>query len=187
MYKKAGIIVGILLVVVAIAIYLIVSHIQSRSDDPKDGLANTSSVVQVASTSSAAPKPPIQQSPVIQPDQSSTSANASTSSESAPAEMPSTPEPADTAGNMILLDVNKLPAYADVEDVGTVVGHNAYSFNGQVLFSLLINTTTNGQIEYFTTLTTYQLADNTRVNVKLRVYNSTSGSYPSIISISTAQ
>lgn len=178
MYKKAGIVVGILLIVAAIAIYLIVSSIMNKRENEGDTQSTpTSQAVQSTPTQSSTNTPsqsiPIQTSPT-QPIQPSTS------------EETSNTEPVPAGTSIVLLDAEKLPAYADVSDVGTIVGHNVYSYSGQVIFGLLINTTTNGQIEYFTSLKNFQLEDGTRLNCELRVYTSNSGNYPSIISISVA-
>ena len=61
---------------------------------------------------------------------------------------------------------------------------NIYERNGQLIYSLLINTTVNGQLEYFTTLKNYNIADGTQVECSLRTFTTASGaSYPSIISV----
>lgn len=176
MYKKAGIIVGVLLVIAAIAIYLIVSSIMNNSEEPEGSVSSdtTSQVVetvatQATTTSTQEQSVPVQTSPIVPIETTTTE--------------PEPVQPAPSGDNIILLDADKLPAYTDTEDVGTIVGHNVYFYKGQVIFSLLINTTTNGQIEYFTSLRNYQLEEGTRLNCELRVYSSTSGTYPSIIGI----
>lgn len=188
MYKKACIVVGVLLIVAAVAIYFIVSAVQNKSEEPTPDVSTVTST-QVSSVTPT--QPPIQTPQVVQPSTTQSAVAEQTPLETT-TNVPETTssavqEPATVDGTTIIaLDPEKLPAYTDTTDVGRVVGHNVYSYNGQVLFSLLINTTMNGQIEYFTTLRNYQLADGTQLNCELRIYSSTSGYYPSIISVATS-
>ena len=89
-----------------------------------------------------------------------------------------------SADVLTLIAPDSLPAHTDTTDIGRVVGRNIYERNGQLIYSLLINTTVNGQLEYFTTLKNYNIADGTQVECSLRTFTTASGaSYPSIISV----
>ena len=207
MYKKAGIIVGILIIVVAVAIFIIASAAQNGDKEPV-AVKNTAQTAQVQTSAAIETATPITQAtaavtqapvtidPVVAPatettvittyelsqvpETTSFNAVEFTTSETTQA------APTQVNSQFVELDYNTLPAYVDTTDVGTVVGHKVYAYNGQVIYSLLINTTTNGRLEFFTTRANYELADSTRVNLEIRIYTASSGNFPSIISVHTA-
>lgn len=197
MYKKAGIIIGIAIIVIAIVIFLIASAASKSGEGTTSQV--TTSVSEVASqpvqnTSSAAntavPTPPAQttaatSAAVVAPVVTTTTSVASSAEpvESTPVESQDTT--VQTGASLIEIDSSTLPAYVDETDVGTVVGRRVYAYNGQVIYSLLVNTTVHGQLEYFTTLVNYNIADGTRVSLDLRVFNASNGSYVSVISMTT--
>ena len=185
MYKKAGIIVGGLIIIIAVVIFIIASNVNKNKDKPDD-IPTTSKTAQVQSqdvpTASKKPVTP-SQPPVVAPPTEHTPVSSSSVVQSQPVQsQPETPTQP-TGSVLVTIDGSTLPAFADVSDIGTVVGRNIYSYNHQVIYSLVINTTTNGQIEWFTTLTNYNIADGTRLECQIRVFNASSGAFPSVISV----
>lgn len=192
MYKKAGIIVGILLIVVAIVIFLIANAVSNKSANSDTGSSNatTSASEQVnqpvstAGTSATTPvvitetEPAKTTTPVVAP---ATSTTAATTTNTTPQE---TQAPVQSGSSLVEIEVTTLPEHTNETDVGTVVGRKVYALNGQIVYSLLINTTTHGQLEYFTNLTNYNIEDGTLLDLSLRVFHTSSVSYPSIISVS---
>lgn len=203
MYKKAGIVVGIACFVLAIVIFVIVTLVTKNGDKPE----GQTSTPQTSQSQQVSNKPtqtePQQTQPVVTqqtqpvettPAQSSaaqvapvTSVDTSVQTEPVQTE-PVQTEPVDTpqapADVLTLIAPESLPAHTDTTDIGRVVGRNIYERNGQLIYSLLINTTVNGQLEYFTTLKNYNIADGTQVECTLRTFTTASGaSYPSIISV----
>lgn len=200
MYKKAGIVVGITCFVLAIVIFVIVTFVTKNGDKPE----GQTSTPQTSQSQQVSNKPtqtePQQTQPVVTepqqtqpvettPAQSSaaqvapvTSVDTSVQTEPVQTEPVDTPQaPADV---LTLIAPESLPAHTDTTDIGRVVGRNIYERNGQLIYSLLINTTVNGQLEYFTTLKNYNIADGTQVECTLRTFTTASGaSYPSIISV----
>ena len=188
MYKKAGIIVGILMIIVAIVIYIIAKNAMGSGDTGE----STASSVESTTIAVVETPTPVTAEPVVAP-QTTAAVTQSTPApvESTQAPMQSTQAPmqstqAPMQSDIPLVEINgaTLPEFVDESDMGTVVGRHIYSRNGQVLFSLMINTTTHGQIEYFTTLKNYNLTDGTKLSVELRTYKAQSGTFPSIISVS---
>lgn len=172
MYKKAGIVISIALVIIAIVIFLIANAVNSSNSEPSDLSDVTTTTTQAATQSTKAP--------VVQ-----TNVAPTTTAPQVPVVDNTTQAPvtSNTAGNLTVIDSSTLPSYVDSSDIGTVVGRKVYAYNGQVLFALTINTTMNGQLEYFTTLTNYNLTDGTRVEVDVRTYQASTGSFPSIIAV----
>lgn len=205
MYKKAGIVVGVACFVLAIVIFVIVTLVTKNGDKPSE----QSSTPQTSQSQQVTTKPqqtqPVettsqQTQPVeTKPIQSSaaqvapvTSIDTTVQTEPVQTEPvqtePVQTEPVDasqtSADVLTLIAPNSLPAHTDTTDIGRVVGRNIYERNGQLIYSLLINTTVNGQLEYFTTLKNYNIADGTQVECSLRTFTTASGaSYPSIISV----
>lgn len=206
MYKKAGIIVGIAVIVIAIVIFLI-ANAASKSDNNSTAQpvnSVTQSTTQVtqgniapppvsnANTGNTLPAP-------VQSTSAATSASAvvapvvTTTPSTTQSAVPVKNEPVDSNApvqsnfSLVEIDSATLPAYTDEDDVGTVVSRKVYAYNGQIVYSLLINTTTHGQLEYFTTLTNYNIEDRTMLNLRLRVFNASNGSYASIITVSAKQ
>lgn len=205
MYKKAGIVVGVACFVLAIVIFVIVTLVTKNGDKPE----GQSSTPQTSQSQQVTTKPqqtqPVettsqQTQPVeTKPIQSSaaqvapvTSIDTTVQTEPVQTEPvqtePVQTEPVDasqtSADVLTLIAPDSLPAHTDTTDIGRVVGRNIYERNGQLIYSLLINTTVNGQLEYFTTLKNYNIADGTQVECSLRTFTTASGaSYPSIISV----
>ena len=210
MYKKAGIVVGVACFVLAIVIFVIVTLVTKNGDKPE----GQSSAPQTSQSQQVTTKPqqtqPVettsqQTQPVeTKPIQSSeaqvapvTSIDTTVQTEPVQTEPvqtepvqtePVQAEPVDasqtSADVLTLIAPDSLPAHTDTTDIGRVVGRNIYERNGQLIYSLLINTTVNGQLEYFTTLKNYNIADGTQVECSLRTFTTASGaSYPSIISV----
>ena len=199
MYKKAGIIVGIAVIIVAVVIFLI-ANAASKSDSnstaqPVNSIAQVTSQV----TQGNIAPPPVSNATPVQATTMATSVSAvvapvvTTTSYTTQSAAPVENEPVDSnapvqfGASLVELDSTTLPAYSDEDDVGTVVSRKVYAYNGQIVYSLLINTTTHGQLEYFTTLTNYNIADRTMLNLRLRVFTATNGSYASIIAVSAKQ
>ena len=199
MYKKAGIIVGIAVIVIAVVIFLI-ANAASKSDNsstaqPVNSVAQSTSQV----TQGNVAPPPVSNATPAQSTTMATSASAvvapvvTTTSYTTQSAAPVENEPVDNSApaqsslSLVEIDSTTLPTYSDEDDVGTVVARKVYAYNGQIVYSLLINTTTHGQLEYFTTLTNYNIADRTMLNLRLRVFNATNGSYASIIAVSAKQ
>lgn len=200
MYKKAGIVVGVACFVLAIVIFVIVTLVTKNGEKPE----GQSSTPQTSQSQQVTTKPqqtqPVettsqQTQPVeTKPIQSSaaqvapvTSIDTTVQTEPVQTE-PVQTEPVDasqtSADVLTLIAPDSLPAHTDTTDIGRVVGRNIYERNGQLIYSLLINTTVNGQLEYFTTLKNYNIADGTQVECSLRTFTTASGaSYPSIISV----
>ena len=205
MYKKAGIVVGVACFVLAIVIFVIVTLVTKNGDKPE----GQSSTPQTSQSQQVTTKP--QQTQLVEttsqqtqpvetkPIQSSaaqvapvTSIDTTVQTEPVQTEPvqtePVQTEPVDasqtSADVLTLIAPDSLPAHTDTTDIGRVVGRNIYERNGQLIYSLLINTTVNGQLEYFTTLKNYNIADGTQVECSLRTFTTASGeSYPSIISV----
>lgn len=203
MYKKAGIVVGITCFVLAIVIFVIVTLVTKNGDKPSE----QSSTPQTSQSQQVTTKP--QQTQQTQPQQTQpqqTQPAETTPAQSSAAQVapvtsidttvqtepvqtePVQTEPVDTPQTstdvLTLIAPDSLPAHTDTTDIGRVVGRNIYERNGQLIYSLLINTTVNGQLEYFTTLKNYNIADGTQVECTLRTFTTASGaSYPSIISV----
>lgn len=174
MYKKAGIIVGILMIIVAIVIYIIAKNAMGSGDTGESTASSTeSTTIAVVETPT-----PVTAEPVVAPQ------TTAAVTQSTPASVESTQAPMQSDSPLVEINGATLPEFVDESDMGTVVGRHIYSRNGQVLFSLMINTTTHGQIEYFTTLKNYNLTDGTKLSVELRTYKAQSGTFPSIISVS---
>ena len=217
MYKKAGIIISITLILLALGIFIIASLVSgdgSTSDTEQSGI---NAPAQTAVSNQVAPGTPVNTTaqttmgtaaPVVSPVQTTTTAavtkptptdieqpaeqdtssaqtQGTTQTEQSPAQQAGASLTADQA-IITKIEASTLPSYSDESDFGTVVGRKIYAYNGQLIFSLLINTTTHGQLEYFTTLTNYNLADGERLEVTLRVYQAQNGNFPSIISVSSA-
>lgn len=195
MYKKAGIVVGILCFVLAIIVFVIVSVVTKQDEKPWTSSTPTTSAV----TQTIKEQTPVEQTTQI--TQTTTTTNVTSAAQVAPVVTTTTtateaatsaPEDAQQPvlqqGTLVLVAPEGLPAnYTDTTDIGRVVGRNIYAYNGQVIYSLLINTTVNGQLEYFTTLKNYNIPDGTQVDCTLRVFTNSSGStFPSVISVTTA-
>lgn len=185
MYKKAGIIVGGLIIIVAVVIFIIASNANKTE--------NTQSDIPVATqtTQSTQGTPAQTQTPVVAPVETVQTTQATQSTqpvetqpvETQPAQTEVAPPVVDSTA-FVKIDPASLPAYTDETDLGTVVGRNVYSYNHQVIYSVLINTTTHGQLEWFTTLTNYNIADGTKLECTIRTFNaSQTGTFPSIISV----
>ena len=184
MYKKAGIIIGGLLIIIAIVIFVIASNASKTEETPDIPTMTTT-------TNQTPPQqtPP----PIVAPHTTTTQPITTTpapieqtqpiTTTPAPVEQTQPEETPSTGSAIIKIDASSLPAYADTTDIGTVVGRNVYSYKHQVIYSLVINTTTHGQLEWFTTLTNYNLADGTRLECSIRTFNAQSGAFPSIISV----
>ncbi len=188
MYKKAGIIVGGLIIVVAVVIFIIASNANKTEDTQSD------IPVATQTTQSTQGTPAQTQTPVVAPVETVQTTQATQSTqpvETQPVETQQT-QPAQTevappvvdSTAFVKIDPASLPAYTDETDLGTVVGHNVYSYNHQVIYSILINTTTHGQIEWFTDLVDYNTAVGTKLECTIRTFNAAqTGAFPSIISV----
>lgn len=179
MYKKAGILITLIIVVLAVVVFLFASN--AGKEKPDNGGKPTSqgevldkSTKGTLNEEISEPKTQVNGTvpPVIAPQV--------TDNEQTSAIVPE-------EDKIIRINVESLPEYTDSSDVGTVVGHQVYAYTGQVAYVLLINTTTNGQLKWFTTLTNYQIPEGTRVNCKVRTYKAQSGTFPAIITVSLAE
>lgn len=187
MYKKAGIIVGGLIIVIAVVIFVIASNASKKAENPDGEIPVATSTVQTTVSHT--------QTPVVAPvettqatTQTTTQTQGTQPVETQPVEtqqtQPEATQPVVDSTAFVKIDPASLPAYTDETDLGTVVGRNVYSYNHQVIYSILINTTTHGQLEWFTTLTNYNIADGTKLECTIRTFNaSQTGTFPSIISV----
>lgn len=179
MYKRAGITICILILLVEVVIFLIVKGCSADKPTETSGTAPVSS-------SATAPSVPDTSIAVTTPAPETTTVPAPAS------EVPHTTEPTETSApvttsqdNLILIKPDSIPKGTDVQDVGTIVGKKVYARGNSLITSLLINTTTCGQIEYFGTLNDYNVAEGTRVNCKVRVFKTEGGTeYKAVISLS---
>ena len=196
MYQKAGIIIGGLLIIIAIVIFVIASNASKTEETPDIPTMTTTTnqtppqqtqppiVAPHTTTTQAITTPaPIEQTQPITTTPAPVEQTQPITTTPAPVEQTQPEETPSTGSAIIKIDASSLPAYVDTTDIGTVVGRNVYSYKHQVIYSLVINTTTHGQLEWFTTLTNYNLADGTRLECSIRTFNAQSGAFPSIISV----
>ena len=185
MYKKAGIIVGGLIIIVAVVIFIIASNANKTEDTQSD------IPVATQTTQSTQGTPAQTQTPVVAPVETVQTTQATQSTqpvETQPVEtqqtQPEATQPVVDSTAFVKIDPASLPTYTDETDLGTVVGRNVYSYNHQVIYSILINTTTHGQIEWFTDLVGYNTADGTKLECTIRTFNAAqTGAFPSIINV----
>lgn len=192
MYKKAGIIVGGLIIIITIVLFVIASNASKQDNNTEDipttSTTQTQGTQQTQQTQSPVVAPQTQMTTTVQTTTTQATTTQPPVEETQPVEQTQPVEtqpqaPATNGTELIKIDAGSLPTHTDTTDIGTVVGRNVYSYNHQVIYSLMINTTTHGQIEWFTTLTNYNLADGTRLECSIRTFNAQSGAFPSIISV----
>lgn len=178
MYKRAGITICVLILLIEVVIFLVVKG--CSADKP----AETSGTASVTSSSSETSAP-------VTSTAATTPASEVTTIPAPASAIEHTTKPAETSApvttsqdSLILIKPDTIPQGTDVQDVGTVVGKKVYVRGDSLITSLLVNTTTCGQIEYFGTLNDYNLAEGTRVKCEVRVFKTEAGTeYKAVISL----
>lgn len=185
MYKRAGITICVLILLIEVVIFLVVKGCSADKPSETSGTASTPSSTPVVSTTV----------PTITTSFSENSVPVTTAGATtvpAPAsEVEHTTKPAETSApaaanqdSLVLIKPDTIPQGTDVQDVGTIVGKKVYVRGSSLITSLLVNTTTCGQIEYFGTLNDYNVAEGTRVKCQIRVFKADNGSeYKAVISL----
>lgn len=188
MYKKAGIVICALILILEVAIFFIVkgcSADKASDSNISSSATTTTTTVKQTTPTETAPTAIQTTTSVSAPETSApapeTSAPAPEASAPAPEASAPAPENPDT---LILINPESIPKGTDIQDIGTVVGKKVYVRNGNLLTSVLINTTTCGQIEWFGTLTDYNMSEGTRVKCNIRIFRTEGGSeYKALISV----
>ena len=174
MYKKAGIVICALILILEVAIFFIVKGCSAdKASDSNISSSATTTTTTVKQTT------PTETAPTA--IQTTTSVSAPETSVPAPETSAPATENPDT---LILINPESIPKGTDIQDIGTVVGKKVYVRNGNLLTSVLINTTTCGQLEWFGTLTDYNMSEGTRVKCNIRIFRTEGGSeYKALISV----
>ena len=195
MYKKAGIVICALILILEVAIFFIVKGCSadkaSDSNISSSATTTTTTVKQITPTETAPTA--IQTTTSVSATETSapaTETSAPAPETSAPAPEASAPAPETSApapenpDTLILINPESIPKGTDIQDIGTVVGKKVYVRNGNLLTSVLINTTTCGQLEWFGTLTDYNMSEGARVKCNIRIFRTEGGSeYKALISV----
>ena len=179
--KKAGLVVGLLMVVISVVIYFIAKGVGNMNEQGTQAGTQTTTKAVVTTTPVAvttpAPESVTQPPIVIQPPETQVviTTTASTSA------------PVDKEQSFVVIEPTTLSKYVDSTVKGTVSGKSVYYYNTQLIYSLSITTAEYGTLEYFTTAKNYEMTVGTQVIVTLRSYVKSSGSkIPSILQVTLA-
>ena len=188
MYKKAGIVICALILILEVAIFFIVkgcSADKASDSNISSSATTTTTTVKQTTPTETAPTAIQTTTSVSSPETSAPAPETSAPATETSVPAPETSAPAtENPDTLILINPESIPKGTDIQDIGTVVGKKVYVRNGNLLTSVLINTTTCGQLEWFGTLTDYNMSEGARVKCNIRIFRTEGSSeYKALISV----